>query len=286
MPVASSASSSSSWRPGQPQVGGVAALTGRAAAEQPGPVAEHHHADVGLGRGAPPPPRSRRRRRRAPGSPRASVTLVARRVAAARRARSATVDAQRHVRVVHADMQRERVAAQHRVRVVGARARRPRPAGRAPQRQRAVVGEQHDRAPRELARQRARLPRRRGRRAPPSAAGSGDQLGVEQAELALLPQHALERPVDQRHVDLRRLDGLEPAARRSSRPSAARRRCPPSAPAPPPRPARAGDAVQRLQEGDREVVGDDRAGEPVRRRAAASVSSAGSAATGTPSMSV
>ena len=127
---------------GQVQVGGVAALAGRAAAEQPGPVADRDDAHVGVagggdGRGEP----------RAVGVGDVAAAGVgdvscalAQRVEDRR-----DLDAEPVLRVVHADVRGERVAAEHRHRVVGERAdeRDPRvgPQREGPSR----VGQQDDR---------------------------------------------------------------------------------------------------------------------------------------------
>jgi hypothetical protein len=92
----------------------------------------------------------------------------------------------------------------------------------------------------------------------------GGPVGVEQAELALLPQHAHECAVDQRGVHLaggdRAREGFAVAVDGRQLDVDA------GAEGERGRVGRSGrHAVQRLQEGDREVVGDHRAGEAPRR---------------------
>ena len=102
------------------------------------------------------------------------------------------------------------------------------------------------------------------------ARAAGCQSASSRPELALLDQHPAQRPVDQRLVDRRRAR----PPRRSGSPIgsprwAARRRCRPRSASPAASARVGGHAVQGLQERDREVVGDDGAGEAPRRRAAA-----------------
>ena len=108
------------------------------------------------------------------------------------------------------------------------------------------------------------------RRAP---AGTGDQSGSSRPSSRLLPQHPAQRAVDERLVDGARRRRRDAAARRTSSRSGSSTSMPASsACARPPRPSPR-DAVQQLEERDREVVGDDGAVEAPRRRAAAPVSS-------------
>jgi hypothetical protein len=131
----------------------------------------------------------------------------------------------------------------------------------------AVVRQQHDRSLGHLAGQcpgrgRVELDRALGAQ----HRGSGVPVGVEQAQLALLAQDALERPVDQREVDLTGLEGLD--ERLAEAGDGGQLDVDPRVQG---LPGGVGlvarDAVQGREEGHREVVGDDGAAEAVGRRA-------------------
>ena len=289
VPVASSASSSSSWRAGQAQVGRVAALAGRAAAEQAGPVAEHGDADVGVRARRPTASAMsvvRRRRHRA--ARRVNVTL-GRRLGRSASSTVGDLDAHRHVGVLRADVEREGVAAQHRA--AASSARGPTTRDRAGPAASGSVPSLRSRTTDSLARARrasARAPvRRRGRRVGARARPARrTSPASSRPELALLQQHAAAAPG--RPAPRRRRRRATASTQRLAVAVArwaARRRCPAASASRGRLAAGAGDAVQRLQEGDGEVVGDDGAVKPRCRAAGRSAASA-SAAAGTPSMSV
>ncbi len=97
--------------------------------------------------------------------------------------------------------------------------------------------------------------------------GSGLPVGVEQPELELLPQHAPQRGVDHLDVDAPGLDlggqrfAVGADGRQFDVDTGAQRRGRGLA-------VGTGDSVQRAQEGDAEVVGDDRARRKPQSRAA------------------
>ena len=140
------------------------------------------------------------------------------------------LDAERDLRMLHADVRRERVAAEQRERVVGVRAddrdaeRRARPSRRSAGRRRCAAARPTARRSRARApgwradrgrSSRAAPPDRRGR-APRARAARADQPSVEQAEPGLLGEHPPQRAVD---------DVLGRAVRRAPPRAAARRRC-------------------------------------------------------------
>ena len=236
----------------EPEVDGITALPRRAVAEQAGLVAQHGDAHLCAGR---------------EGRGVGDVAVVATEHRAALRVgdlegvgqglpHRGDLDPELEPGVVQQDVTGEGVAAHHRLRRVRARPDHGDP-GAVEQRQRAVVREEHHGASCQLESDRPRLrrievDRRRLGRHP---------VRVEQAELALLGEDTVQRPVHQRLVDQavrecgeQRLavgvdrGQLDVDARREGEGRClARTR---------------GDVVQRLEEGDREVVGGDGAGEP------------------------
>ena len=261
-------------RAGKREVVGVAALAARAAAEQSGPVAEDDDGELRLSGGGDG---------LLDAVERPVVDAGAVRVRDVRRGElgaegiqhAVDSDADRRARMLRDDVRRERVAAEHRVRLVGVRADDGH-RGRSPQGQEPRVAHEHDRLLGELAGERPVLSRvevdrpahavgaveRRRLEVGAPAQGGRHRLvvGVEQTEIELLREHAAERRVDEARVEhalvdraaqrlaeglhRRQLDvdaGLERGARGLG-------------------PGARG-AVQQVQERDREVVGDDRAGE-------------------------
>ena len=224
--------------PGQREVGGVAALARGAAAEQPGPVADHGDAHVGRARrldrgrdaasGRAPSQGSPARRHGALGQ------LLHERVEQRRH-----LDAEAHVRVPRHDAV-VGVGVAARGTASGSSAHGPTSATLASARSGsvAVVGQQHDRAPRPARAPAPGAPAGRGP-APRRHGGSGVQSGSSRPELALLPQHPPRRAVDQRLGHARPPARPRPAARRSSGRAAARRRSRPPGRARPPPPASA-----------------------------------------------
>ena len=180
------------------------------------------------------------------------------------------LDPDRNLGVQRADVAGERVAAEQREAVIGRRADDQDPlAGGVLERQRAVVVRAAPPPARRSRRASARSssvssvirPRTASgssRSASAKPSGSGVPVGVEQPELELLPQHAPQRGVDHLDVDAAGLDlggerlavgvdgrqlDVDAGGQRGDRGLA----------------IGAGDAVQGAQEGDAEVVGDDRA---------------------------
>ena len=237
VPVASSSASRSACTPGQPQVLGVAALAGGAAAEQPGQVADVGDAQVGVpgggDRGGEPGPVVALHR---------AALLVpdldAGQLGPQRVDRGRHLDAEPEPGVAGQHVVGEGVAAHERARVGGARPDRGDPAQRRPVRaeQRQPVGgvEQHDRALGHLPGQRPV-----GRRVEVDA-GVGDRglrrpVRVEQPQLGLLPQQPAGGPVDQLGRDLAGADPLDQPLAVARACPAARRRCRPRGPARRPR---------------------------------------------------
>ena len=224
VPVATTASSSSCWRPRKPEARPVAELAGRRVVGQAGPLAEHDDRDVGV----------RGRRRRRPRAPRRSRPRSRSR-ARGRRPRRASDAAQRvedrpppdqlvaglEDLAVADDAERVDAGAHlpqrlhvDEVAVVAeqvARAVGDRPDDRhAPQvrreRQHAVVLEQDQRALGEGPRGRATRPRPSDASA--ASAGDLDVRPLEQPEPELHPQHPADRRVEQRLVDAPVLEAL------------------------------------------------------------------------------
>ena len=257
VPVASRASSSSSWRPG----------SRRSVASQPSPDVPRPNSPARSPRTTTQTSASRGDLRRG-----GDLRVVAAEHRAAlregdvgspSRSASSTVGASiahRHLGMVRADVDGERVAAHQRVRRRPRAARRPRPA---------PAGEPAAASPSFCSSTIDRSASSRGERprsgvvevGRPASAARARSPASSRPSSHFCSSTRSTRPVDQRLVDVARLDRLRAAARRSSRRRAARRRCPPRSASPPRRRRDAGDAVQRLQERDREVVGDDRAGE-------------------------
>ena len=197
-------------------------------------------------------------RRRAPGSPARSVTSR-RQVGAQRLEHRRDLDAHRHVGV----LRRRRGAGRSSSRAwrcgssaSGPTTRDPGPArsGSMPSLRSSTTDARPAGAPARGARRRRGRPLARG-------GGLGRPVRVEQAQLALLQQHPPQRPVDQRLVDAAGADGVEQRLAVAVDGRAARRRCRPPAPAAAASPRSPATPCSVLQEGDGEVVGDDRAGE-------------------------
>ncbi len=255
--------------PGQREGLGVAALAAGAAAEQARPVAEDGDDDVGL---------TGRVHRLADAGEVAVVDAGAAgdgdvrvgELGGQRVVQRGQVDADRDLRVPHPDVPREGVAAEHGGRLGGVGADQG-DAARPGQRQGAVVGQQDDRLLGDLAGQfpvlgpvqvDAAAQRLRVRQVHAVERGrDGAPVRVEQAEQRLLGEDAAHRPVDQclrdpalgDRLDQRGAEGLDGGQFDvDARPQRGARGVGPVG----------GEAVQGLQEGDAEVVGDDGSLEP------------------------
>ncbi len=252
---------------GEREALGVAALTARAATEEAGAVAQRDDDDVGIA--------SCGDRRRDLGCLPAVDGRAAdehdvgvRELHAQRLEQGGQLDAERNLRMLHADMRGERVAAEHRIRVVG-RGTDDRDAAGGGEREHALVADEHDRALGEFRREGAILggvqvdgAAQRLRRGAPGRVVERGRHGrprvVEQAQLDLLQEHPAQRPVDERLVDASRAhlggEGSAVAAQgRQLHVDAGRERgSGGSAPV-----LRGHDAVLHGEEAHREVVGDD-----------------------------
>ncbi len=261
--------------------GGVAALAARASAEQAGTVAEGEHDDVGapgrLDRG---------------GNALALVAiharaplvheLAARELLAKRLEKGRELDAERDVRMQRSHVTREGVAAEHGVGIVGVGPDDGDATG-SDEGEDPVVAQQHDRPLGQVPRERAILRAVEVDRAPDAApaesvrpsrtrihevdaesgecCGDGRPLRVEQTELDLLGEDPAQRSVDEPLLDFAVGDGLEQGS--AEGPQGGELDVDPGAQgghgcfAPGP-----GDTVERLEEADGEIVGDDGACEP------------------------
>ncbi len=251
-------------RPGKREVGDIAAFTAGTATEETGSVAEGDHDDIGSG--------CRGHRLREPvrlaavdRGPAGEDDLGVGELGRDRVPQGRQREADRNFRMPHPDVRRERIAPQHGVRV-GGDGPDDRDPARCAQRECPVVREQDHRLFGETTREVAV-----GRRIEVDAAADvvptgttahrGERrrhrrpFGVEHPELRLLAKHASQRPVDEGLVDGAFFDrlherGAEGLDRGQLDVDACRERVargirPPSA-----------VAVQLLEEGDREVVGD------------------------------
>ena len=121
------------------------------------------------------------------------------------------LDAHRHVRVVHADVRGERVAAEHGARPRRPAGRPPRSAGPAASGRTPVVAQQHDRPLGQLPGQRTGLARRPGpARLPSRSCGSGVPAGSSRPSSHFCAQHPGRPPG--RPAPSSTVAGLEPRA--------------------------------------------------------------------------